>query len=142
MQTWWTTAWDLIDRSPRLFLEPWFLTGLVLLGGFMIYRRYRTPSSPPSPVLVSPTTKKDGTKALFLARESARQVALAIEKRKHSPLEAYQSAVHAQVLAQTAKDISEDPKRLSENLGVDLYEYLAYTSSVLADVQSHLFSGY
>lgn len=42
------------------------------------------------------------------------------------------------MLARTAKEIDDDVSKLTQDLGVDFYEYLTYTASVLQDVRSKL----
>ena len=82
-------------------------------------------------------------RAKFLARESARLVAQALEKRTSNVLEAYEHATQAAVLARTAKELDDDPERsLGDDLGVNFLEYLSYTATVLQDVRSRLVSGY
>jgi hypothetical protein len=133
---------DLLDRSAQYL--PFLLGGVVVVvlglwgwtkirgtrggggGGFV-----RLPSAAP---LSSPTSK-----ATYLARESAQHVAQSIDWRSRGYLmQAFQSAVKAQVMAQTAKDICDETQRLSDSLGVDIFEYLSYTSSVLADVENQI----
>lgn len=81
---------------------------------------------------------KAHSRAKFLVRESARLVASALEKRNSNLLDAYEDAAQAAVLARTAKEIDDDVSKLTQDLGVDFYEYLTYTASVLQDVRSKL----
>jgi len=81
---------------------------------------------------------KAHSRAKFLVRESARLVASALEKRGSNLLDAYEDAAQAAVLARTAKEIDDDVGKLTQDLGVDFYEYLTYTASVLQDVRSKL----
>ena len=84
------------------------------------------------------TADKAHSRAKFLVRESARLVASALEKRGCNLLDAYEDAAQAAVLARTAKEIDDDVSKLTQDLGVDFYEYLTYTASVLQDVRSKL----
>lgn len=72
---------------------------------------------------------KTHKRAMFLVREFARLVATALDKRNTSVLEAYENAAQAAVMARTAKEIDSDVSRLSDDLGVDFYEYLSYTGT-------------
>lgn len=85
-----------------------------------------------------PLVEKVHNRAKFLVRESARLVASALEKRGGNLLEAYEDAAHAAVLARTAKEIEPDVSQLSKDLGIDFYQYLSYTSTVLQELRSKL----
>jgi hypothetical protein len=84
------------------------------------------------------TADKTRSRAKFLVRESARLVASALEKRGTNLLDAYEDAAQAAVLARTAKEIDDDVSKLTQDLGVDFYEYLTYTASVLQEIRSKL----
>lgn len=84
------------------------------------------------------TMEKNHTRAKYLVRESARLVASAIEKRTINVFEAYEDATQAAVMARTAKEIDKDAAKLSEDLGVDFFEYLSYTNTVLQELRSTL----
>lgn len=85
------------------------------------------------------STVRNHTKAKFLARESARLIKSAIDKRSESPFNAYEDAAQALVLARAAKEIDdEDVARLSQDLGVDFFEYLSYAGTVVQDLRSRV----
>lgn len=79
--------------------------------------------------------EKNHNRAKYLVRESARLVASAIEKRSTNVFEAYEDATLAAVMARTAKEIDEDASKLSNDLGVDFFEYLSYTTTVLQELR-------
>lgn len=82
--------------------------------------------------------ERNHNRAKYMVRESAKLIASALEKRESAPIEAYEQALQAAVLARTAKEIHDDASRLSEELGVDFWEYLAYTSTVVQELRSNM----
>ena len=86
----------------------------------------------------SPRSPNSSKISKYLVRESARLVASAIEKRTINVFEAYEDATQAAVMARTAKEIDEDASKLSEDLGVDFFEYLSYKNTVLQELRSTL----
>jgi len=75
--------------------------------------------------------------AKFMMRESAKLIASALEAKKISPIEGYEQALQAAVLARTAKEIHKDASKLGAELGVDFWEYLAYTSTVVNELRTN-----
>jgi hypothetical protein len=136
-----------LDLSLGLFVWPWFWVGilsLILVVGAL--RSYTGPASGSStgregskspPAVTTPDTA-----AKFLARESARYMADSIEVRDRSLFKAYENAVYAAVAARTARDLATEPGKLSEELGVNLHEYVAYTTQVLQETKARLSATY
>lgn len=82
--------------------------------------------------------EKTHKRAMFLVRESARLVATALDIRNTNVLEAYENAAQAAVMARTAKEMDSDVSKLSDDLGVDFYEYLSYTGTVLQSLRDNV----
>lgn len=81
---------------------------------------------------------KNVARPKVMVRESARLVAKALEKRSSNPLEAYENAVQASVLVRTAKEMDDDVSKLTKDLGVDIHEYLSYTTAVMEDLRKNI----
>jgi hypothetical protein len=144
-------ALDALDRLPGMILvkprRTALLVAVVATSGWLLWLVARARRSPVKQHRGEEENDDDASvaygRAKFLARESARLVAQALEKRTSNPLEAYEHATHAAVLARTAKELDHDPARhLGDDLGVDFLEYLSYTSTVLQDVRSRLLAAH
>jgi hypothetical protein len=153
MSTIWSTAVDFLDRTAIILTYGYvpaiigvIVAVLVLRWLWMWLRPSKKAvgeSSSVVPVdlgkLTSSTTGGgDGGKAVYMVRESARHVADAIENQKNNPLSSYYHAVHANVLASVAKDMTDDTSKLSNSLGVDIYDFLSYTQQVVSETEHRL----
>lgn len=143
----WTTALATglryLDCSASLLFNKCFWAAVAfLVVAYLLRRVYRWfRPSPLMPVVDSPsasTATKPIQAAAAMARESARRVAEAIDAREDLPLKSYRLAIEANVLAQSARDVTDSVPQLSKELGVDMTEYLAYTANVLSDVEKKL----
>lgn len=149
MSNWVSTALDSLDRSAKYvrYVPRWAL-GLVVATAVLVwlgvhkrvFNRVAGSSTLPSPSPSPSPSSVAYSRALYMARESAKLVAQALEDASHDVLQSYAGAVQANVLAQTAKDLVDDTTTLSKDLGVDIFEYLTYTSKVMTDVQKRLVS--
>lgn len=138
MESLFMAAVDALDRSATLLTMKtfWIACGVVIFLLCLYYRRRKKVERVPEDKHLSPSPSNVISKSLWLARESAREVAQALEVRSTNVRRAYEGALKADILARTARDISPNMDDLSKSLGVDFFEYLAYTSSVLSDVES------
>lgn len=138
--SWKQYLWDLADESAHYLcrIEVGILIAVLVL--YWAYRRCRGTTTTTTATTTNTTTTggTTHTKALYLARESARKLNNSLEQRERDPLTSYMSAVEANILAKTAKDMVDDPDRLSSELGVDMFQYLAYCANVLGDAQSFI----
>ena len=143
--------WVFIDRLPQKFVEHPILAACLLMGlSLFITIKFlkMTHLNQSFATWIGLVEKKDlvdesieeknHSRSKFLVRESARLVASALEKRSTNVLEAYENAAQASVLARTAKEMDTDVSKLSDDLGVDFYEYLSYTGTVLQELRSNV----
>lgn len=74
----------------------------------------------------------------YLISQSARHVDSAVSLRNSNPILALEKAIYGAVFAQTAKDLTDDKTALSKELNVDVYAYLDYTNTVLAQIKNNI----
>jgi hypothetical protein len=77
-------------------------------------------------------------KIKYLISQSARHIDSAVSLRNSNPLLSLEKAIYGNVLAHTAKDMTDDKTALSKELSVDVYAYLDYTNTVLSQIKNSI----
>lgn len=132
------------QKYMRLFLGAVFIGMMILLIFFLRKTKFNhsfviwTGLVDQKDLVDESLMDKTHKRAMFLVRESARLVAIALDKRNTNVLEAYENAAQAAVMARTAKEMDSDVSKLSDDLGVDFYEYLSYTGTVLQSLRDNV----
>ena len=142
------TVLDKLDLTAGTLLKPAVGLAIALIVAIIVIvrrrRRRHAVEAEKAGALASSSSSATAprspthSRAVYMARESAKLIAQALEAGSGDVVRAYAGAVQASVLAQTAKELVDDMSVLSRDLGVDMYEYLAYTSNVLRDAQDRL----
>ncbi len=135
-------AIDTLDRFPGFVYKHRrvVLTVTAVAVVLVLFKYQGILGSSRPPALGEGCEQKAFALAKYMARESAKLVAVALEKRSTRLLEAYESATQAAVMARMAKEVDPDTDRLSKELGVDFLEYIIYTGNVLAELRARLMS--
>ena len=84
------------------------------------------------------TSGSDENIVKYLLSSSAQHINTALSLRNSNKLQALEHAIYGSVMAKTSKDIVDNKRLLSKNLGVDVYAYLDYTNKVLTKIKDSL----
>lgn len=135
-------AIDHVDRLPGLVYKHHIAFLVAITFCIMLYFIFRRKggliSGASSLNMGDVCEEKAFALAKYLSRESAKLIAVALEKRSSRLYEAYESATQAVVMARLAKEVDPNTDRLSTELGVDFLEYITYTGNVLAELRARM----
>ena len=140
----WKTAYakslDLLDRSAVLLTKKAFWITLLLIAILLLVRRFwrSRPQAEKETTEIITTTKYT---PVYMVQESAKKIAESLEVLKKHPLRAYRLAIEGHLLGVMGKKMSTSSSELSQQLGINIKEYINYTSDVLDDAETHLRGG-